>query len=86
MKTQPHTSSPSAANRPRGPLTAWSALALALAVASPKATHAYDLKQLLEQPLERLLTLEITSRRVATFAEPQSHLPSDRADGGDHAP
>ena len=86
MRTHPHSSCPDAANRRCRGLSC-AGLTLALAMAFPGAAHPYDLKQLLELPLERLLALEITSRRVATLAEQRAAVPADRAiDEGDHAP
>jgi hypothetical protein len=38
---------------------------LALALAFPSAAHPYTLEQLLRLPLERLLQLEISPRRVS---------------------
>ena len=79
QKDRPH-----AANRRyRGVLTS----VLALVMAFPSAAHPYNLEQLLKLPLERLLVLKITSRRVAEPAEQRSLMPADRAiDGGDDAP
>jgi len=64
----------------------WAA-GLALALAFPGAAHPYDLQQLLALPLERLLELKITSRRLAPFAEQRSPTPAGQAlDGGAHVP
>jgi hypothetical protein len=64
----------------------WAA-GLALALALPSAAHPYDLQQLLALPLERLLELKITSRRLATFIAQRTSTAAGRAlDGGAHAP
>ena len=84
MTTHLHAGYPDAASRRRGVLLA---AGLALAMAFPSDAHPYDLKQLLQMPLEQLLALRITSRRVAVFPEQRSLGAADRAiEEGDHAP
>jgi hypothetical protein len=48
---------------------AFGSLALVLALGYPGVAHPFSLEQLLNLPLEKLLTLEITSQRVAPAAK-----------------
>jgi hypothetical protein len=87
MRTQPHRSGdlPGAptARRRRGLLAAASILPLAFS----GAAYTYDLNQLLQLPLERLLALTITPRRIASIAgQPASTLAGSGIEGGGHAP
>lgn len=53
----------------------------------PNAAHPYDLEQLLKMPLERLLTLRITSRRIGDLAGQVLPMTARRLnDGGQDAP
>jgi hypothetical protein len=72
MSTHPHIAEIRRGAARSSGRTAALAGCLALALAIPGVSHAYTLDQLLDLPLERLLTLQITSRLFA--------------DGGDHAP
>ena len=58
---------------------------LALALAVPQAAHPYSLEQLLHLPLERLLQLQVSPRRVSHIGASHEDGRESGADRGRHA-
>ena len=58
---------------------------VALALAVPQAAHPYGLEQLLRMPLEHLLQLQISPRRVSHFGASHEDGGGSDADRGLHA-
>ena len=58
---------------------------LALALAVPQAAHPYSLEQLLHLPLERLLQLQVSPRRVSHIGASHEDGCAPGADRGSHA-